>query len=64
MSKATAAVTWAAATGLSSFHADHSISSSVYSSICMERMRPYLRQFGINDRNKADPTLRISFERE
>jgi hypothetical protein len=64
MSKTTAAMTWAAAVGLSCFQVDHSISTTNYSTICMETMKPHLRQFGVNDRTKSDPSLRVTFEKE
>lgn len=64
MSKTSAQMTWAAAVGLSSYQLDHSLSTNTYSTICIETMKPYLRQFGVVDRNKVNPTLRITFEKE
>ncbi|KAI6189495.1 hypothetical protein M3Y97_00014700 [Aphelenchoides bicaudatus] len=64
MSKMNAALTWAAAVGLSSYVLDYRISSDNYNSICTERMKEFLRQHGHGDRNKISSTLKITFERD
>lgn len=64
MSKTSAASTWAAAVALSSLQVDHSISTTTYSTICIESMKPHLRLFGASDKRKVDPTLRITFEKD
>ncbi|KAI6239351.1 hypothetical protein M3Y99_00587300 [Aphelenchoides fujianensis] len=64
MGKSSAGLTWCAAVGLASAHVEHAISQQTYSAICLEHMKPFIHRFQPRDKNRVDPTFRISFDRD
>ncbi|KAI1709309.1 CDC45-like protein domain-containing protein [Ditylenchus destructor] len=65
LGKSSAEMMWCAAVGLSSQFTDQLISVENYTSICLERMRPFIRKYA--PRSSAlcgDDQLRISFDKE
>ncbi|CAI4220958.1 unnamed protein product [Auanema sp. JU1783] len=55
---------WVAAVGLNSQWTDRLISTEMYTSICIDRMRPFIYRFSPKNTPKADDVLRISFEKD
>ncbi|KAL3117078.1 hypothetical protein niasHT_007481 [Heterodera trifolii] len=69
LGKGSAEMMWCATVGLNSMYIDQLISVETYSELCMDRLRPFIRKYGLRGGTTVDQTrgtdqLRIVYDKE
>uniref|UniRef100_A0A183CBM7 DNA-directed DNA polymerase n=1 Tax=Globodera pallida TaxID=36090 RepID=A0A183CBM7_GLOPA len=69
LGKGSAEMMWCATVGLNSMYIDQLISVETYSELCMDRLRPFIRKYGLRsgttlEQSRGNDQLRIVYDKE